>query len=55
MLHGTGQNKLKITNLESLDTRVKLSKELIENDDIGEVFQSMFVFIYFYDILSQSV
>ena len=55
MLLGTGQNKPKITDLESLDTMVKLSKELIENGDIGEVFQLMCVFIYFYDILSESV
>ena len=41
--------------LESLDTRVKLSKELFENGDIEEVYQSLSVFIYFYDILSESV
>ena len=46
-LDRTGQ----ITDLESL---VKLSKELIENGDIEEVFQSLCVYQNYYDSLSES-
>ena len=46
-LDRTGQ----ITDLESL---VKLSKELIENGDIEEVFQSLCVYQNYYDRLSES-